>query len=61
MFKKTRQFLADVKFEFKKVTWPTKEQTLKQTGVVMVLTAITSVFLGVVDYGLSEVFKQVIG
>lgn len=61
MFKRISKFLADVKGEFKKVTWPSRDQTVKQTGVVLVITLITSVFLGVVDYGLNQLVKQVIG
>lgn len=58
---KIKKFLADVRTEFKKVTWPTKDLTFKQTGIVLVIVAITSVFLGAVDVGLSELVKQVIG
>jgi preprotein translocase subunit SecE len=61
MFQRIKQFLLDVRQEFKKITWPTREQTIKQTGVVLFLTALTSVFLGIIDYGLSELVKIVIG
>jgi len=61
MIQKIRKFIADVRAEFRKVTWPTKDQTIKQTGVVLVLVAITSVFLGVVDFGLSELYKLLMG
>jgi preprotein translocase subunit SecE len=61
MFKKIKVFITDVRNEFKKVTWPTKEQTIRQTGAVMVITGITSVFLGIIDVGLSELVKQIIG
>ena len=61
MFKRFKKFLADVRIEFKKVTWPTREQTIKQTGVVLVIVAITGVFLGIVDYGLSGLVKLIIG
>ncbi|MDT8446048.1 MAG: preprotein translocase subunit SecE [bacterium] len=61
MFKRIGKFFSDVRGEFKKVTWPSRDQTVKQTGVVLVITLITAVFLGVVDYGLNELVKQVIG
>lgn len=61
MFKRFKKFLSDVRAEFKKVTWPTREQTLKQTGVVLVIVAITGVFLGMVDFGLSGLVKLIIG
>ncbi|MBU2645950.1 MAG: preprotein translocase subunit SecE [bacterium] len=61
MFKRFRKFISDVKAEFKKVTWPTREQTLKQTGVVLVIVALTGIFLGMVDFGLSGLVKMIIG
>lgn len=61
MFKKFKKFLTEVRAEFKKVTWPTREHTIKQTGVVLIVVAITGVFLGVVDYGLSGAVKLIIG
>ncbi|MGK0288688.1 MAG: preprotein translocase subunit SecE [bacterium] len=60
MFKRISQFFSDVQVEFKKVTWPSREETIKQTGVVVVMTLLMSVFLGGVDLGLSEVIKLVI-
>ena len=61
MIQKIRKFIADVRAEFRKVTWPTRDQTIKQTGVVLVLVALTSVFLVVVDLGLSELYKLIMG
>jgi len=61
MFKRIIQFLTDVRSEFKKITWPTKDQTIKQTGIVVGISLVTALFLGVVDLGLSELVKQVIG
>jgi preprotein translocase subunit SecE len=61
MIQKIRKFITDVRAEFRKVTWPTRDQTIKQTGVVLVLVALTSVFLGVVDLGLSELYKLIMG
>ena len=61
MFSKIKNFLSDVRNEFKKVTWPTKDQTIKQTGAVLVVTGITAVFLGAIDVGLSELFKTLVG
>ncbi len=61
MFKRFRNFLSDVRAEFKKVTWPTREQTLKQTGVVLVIVAIIGVFLWIVDTGLTGLVKMIIG
>ena len=55
-----RSFFSDIKSEFKRVTWPTREATLQSTGVVLFLTLVVAIFLGVVDLGLSEAVQFLI-
>ena len=61
MFARAKKFIVDVRGEFKKVTWPTREQTIKQTGAVLVISGITAIFLGAVDVGLNNVVQLIIG
>ncbi|OQY04508.1 MAG: preprotein translocase subunit SecE [Desulfobacteraceae bacterium 4572_123] len=58
---KAVQFLREVKVELKKVTWPSRKQTIGSTLVVIVLVMIISLFLGVVDIGLSGLVRVVLG
>jgi len=60
IFDKSIQFLREVKVELKKVTWPTRKQTMGSTAVVLVIVAIISLFLGVVDAGLSGLIRAVL-
>lgn len=53
------QFLREVKIELKKVTWPTRKQTLGSTAVVIVLVMIISLFLGLVDLSLGNLVRAV--
>ena len=57
----TVQFLREVKVELKKVTWPSRKQTIGSTVVVLVLVLLISLFLGVVDMGLSQLIRVVLG
>ncbi len=59
VFTRAVQFLREVKIELKKVTWPSRKQTMGSTLVVIVLTIIISLFLGIVDMGLSTVIRAV--
>jgi preprotein translocase subunit SecE len=61
IFAKVKQFLKEAKVELKKVTWPTPKQTLASTSVVIVVVVIISVFLGVVDFGLSKIIRLALG
>ena len=55
-----KQFLREVKTELKKVTWPTRKDTLAGTGVVLVAVFIIAIFLGIVDSGLSALIKELL-
>jgi preprotein translocase subunit SecE len=57
---KTTQFLREVKIELKKVTWPSKKETVASTAVVIVLVMVVSAFLGLVDFGLSNLIRFVL-
>ena len=54
------QFLREVKIELKKVTWPSRKQTIGSTAVVIALVLIISLFLGFVDIGLSNLIRVVL-
>jgi preprotein translocase subunit SecE len=57
----TREFLHDVRLEMKQVTWPSREDVVSTTGVVIATVFFFGVFLAVVDWlvqmGLARVFK----
>ncbi|OQY57974.1 MAG: preprotein translocase subunit SecE [Desulfobacteraceae bacterium 4572_88] len=59
-FAKSAQFLREVRAELRKVTWPSRKQTIGSTLVVLVLVMIISFFLGVVDIGLSGLVRVVL-
>jgi preprotein translocase subunit SecE len=55
-----KQFLREVKTELKKVTWPSRRDTLSGTLVVLVAVFIIAIFLGIVDSGLSNLIKELL-
>jgi len=46
------EFLKDVKIELSKVSWPTRQQTVQYTLVVLGLSLFIAVFLGAWDWAL---------
>lgn len=44
------QWFRDLKSELKKVVWPTKEQTIKNTTVALGFTFVSAIILGGFDY-----------
>lgn len=57
----TREFLHEVRVEAQKVTWPSKEDVISTTGVVIATVAFFAVFLRIVDWfvekGVTQLFK----
>lgn len=43
------QFVREVVAELKKVTWPTRAETMKLTLVVIVLSFVVGAFIGILD------------
>jgi len=60
MFQRIRQFYEDVRNEFQRVHWPSRETTLKSTSVVLGVSLVLAVYLGIADLGLSNVMKILI-
>jgi len=58
---KTIQFLKEARVELRKVTWPTPKEALASTSVVIVVVIIVSMFLGIVDFGLTRIVRLVLG
>lgn len=48
--KKMMQFIRDSVAEMKKVVWPSREEVISSTKVVLVSTVIFALVLGVVDF-----------
>ena len=53
-------FFKDVKSELSKVTFPSKNETIGSTTVVIVFTLIVSIFLAVVDAVLVRLLRLVV-
>jgi preprotein translocase subunit SecE len=45
----TKEFLHDVRVEVKQVTWPSREDVISTTGVVIATVAFFGVFLAIVE------------
>lgn len=54
MFNKIKNYIKGAFEELPKVVWPTKNQAIKITIIVLVFCLVTAVFLAVVDYGFTQ-------
>lgn len=61
MFDKIRSFLQESHQELKRVDWPTKNETIRLTIVVIVLSLAVALFLGVLDFIFTYLLKLMLG
>jgi preprotein translocase subunit SecE len=56
----SQQFLREVRAELKKVTWPSRKETLASTGIVLIVVFLVAMYLGLVDMALSKLIGSVL-
>ena len=59
-WRSSRQYLSDVRAEMRKVTWPTQREYVGGTIGVMVILALMTLVLGVVDYLLAQGIRLIV-
>ena len=59
--RQAREFISESMFELRKVVWPTREESMKVTGLVLVVVAIISLVLSAFDWGISSAIKWLLG
>ena len=65
MFDKIKHFFEESRTEFRHVNWPTRDEAMRLTSVVIGLSIALAAFLGGFDYvftlGIREILNRVIG
>ena len=61
IFQISAQFLRDARTELRKVKWPTKKELIASTIMVIVLVLFVALYLGLVDIGLTNIIKRIVG
>ncbi len=54
-----REFIHDTRVEMKQVTWPTREDVMATTWIVVVTVAFFGVFLWLVDLGVQRAVQAI--
>ena len=52
----TRHFLVGVREEMKKVTWPTRDELVKATRMIVVLSILLGLVIGLMNYVFQLIF-----
>ena len=60
MKEKLINFFRDVVKEMEKVTWPSRDELMESTKIVIIVTLIISAFTWLVDFVVSEALKRIL-
>ncbi|MEK7169556.1 MAG: preprotein translocase subunit SecE [Patescibacteria group bacterium] len=60
MFERIKLFLTESKQELKRVNWPRREETVRYTIFVIVLSLVIAAFLGILDYIFIQILQKII-
>jgi preprotein translocase subunit SecE len=52
---RTRHFLVGVREEMRKVTWPTRDELIKATRMIVILSIVLGITIGLMDYLLQAI------
>jgi preprotein translocase subunit SecE len=61
MFEKIKTFLSETRAEMRKVTWPTRDELIGSTKIVIIATFVVTLFIGVVDQILTLIIRRLLG
>ena len=53
--------IGDVIAELKRVTWPSRQETMRLSLMVIAVSAAVGIFLGFVDLGFAKIFDFILG
>ena len=58
--KKSRfAFVGDTIMELRKVVWPTRQETVRLTMMVLIVCVVIGLLLGAIDYGFAELVTNI--
>jgi preprotein translocase subunit SecE len=58
--RRAQEFVREVLAEFRKVTWPSRQELINSTVVVITVTVVVSLFLGAVDVVLARIVERIL-
>jgi preprotein translocase subunit SecE len=58
--RRAQEFVREVMAEFRKVTWPSRQELINSTVVVITVTVVVALFLGGVDIVLARIVERIL-
>jgi len=58
--RRLQNYMRDMVLELRKVTWPSREELKGSTMTVIIFTAISTAFVGIVDFALGYIVQLIL-
>ena len=53
-------FLREAFDELKKVTWPSRDDVIRLTLTVIIISVMVAIMLGAIDYGIEKLIERIV-
>ena len=60
IIERVKEYFIDTRGELRKVTWPTRQQTINLTLIVLAVTVAMAIFLGGVDWIFANLIRLIL-
>ncbi len=60
LFDRIKEFFSGVRYEMKKVNWPSWDELRSSTGVVLIFSILITLFIAIVDMGVGTLVAKLI-
>ena len=60
MLNQALRYLSSSKEELKKVAWPSRQETVKKTVLVIIISLLVAVYLGALDYIFTMLLEKIV-
>jgi len=60
MFGKVKLFIGELRQEFKRINWPSRQETIKMSTIVIIISLVVAAFLGALDFLFLTIIERLV-
>jgi len=60
MLGKVKTYIGDLRQEYKRINWPSRNEAFRMSGVVIAISLVVAAFLGALDFLFATILEKII-
>ena len=60
MLGKVKTYIGDLRQEYKRINWPSRNEALRMSGVVIAISMVVAAFLGALDFLFASILERIV-